>query len=189
MNSSSRDEKTPALPLTDPELVALALRKHRMGVEGLVKKYLPSLFGFLRSLSVPPDLVEDIAQETFMKALQNLERYDVSRPFATWLFTIGRRTFIDEWRKTKKEHPMGLTAFAVDGASPADIAQSRWTVQELLDRISDEAKLVLELRIFIGLSFTEMAEVTGETENALRVRFHRTLAFLRKGVSSGKEAS
>lgn len=124
-------------------------------------------------------MIEDTAQEAFIKAFQNLEKFDPSRSFATWLFTIARNCFFDEWRKTRKETPMGLSEHRIGAPSPEETAHHRITLQETLELLNDSSKLVLELRIFLGLSFSEMAEITGETENSLRVRFHRVIEFLR----------
>lgn len=72
------------------ELAVRARAGSRVSFDELVVRLRPRLVAFLaRRLPDAAD-AEDVAQETFLRAFDHLERYDPARPFATWLFTIGK---------------------------------------------------------------------------------------------------
>ncbi|NLI75044.1 MAG: sigma-70 family RNA polymerase sigma factor [Candidatus Riflebacteria bacterium] len=173
---------------TDADLVHRALEGARDGYCGLVDRHLPSLVGFLRYLNAPPPLVDDLVQETFTKAFGHLADYDPERPFTTWLFSIGKNTFYDHCRKHHREQKMldahpATRESATEGVEEG--AVKRRTLEELLASLTEEERMLVQLRIYQDLPFGEIAQVLGDSEGALRVRFHRVLKTLR--VAAGKE--
>ncbi|MBF0499060.1 MAG: sigma-70 family RNA polymerase sigma factor [Candidatus Riflebacteria bacterium] len=170
---------------SDAELVSQACRGSKRDFESLVDRHLPTLIGFLRYLGVPDAQVEDLAQETFIKVLRSLSQYRPEKPFITWLTTIGRHVYIDDWRKTPK------TRFLeIDGNYPEipsdEQTEKQEMVRNLLDRLPEDAKFLLEMRFFQDLSFAEISEITGDPEGALRVRLYRIMQRLR---AFGREAT
>lgn len=152
----------------------------------LVDRHLSAVVGFFRYLRVPPDRLEDLVQETFLRAFRKLDMFDASRSFSVWLLTIGRNLYFDERRRSSfSEVPIEH----VERSTPSheDEIIERFSARELLDSLSDDARLLLELRLYRDLSFPEIAELTGEAETTLRVRFHRLLRRLRlKAVAGGE---
>src|SRR4029077_14306967 len=66
-----------------------------------VNRYLPRVHGFALRLSKNPDIAEDAAQETFVKAWKSLKRFDASRDFQPWIFAIARNAILDILRKRR----------------------------------------------------------------------------------------
>jgi RNA polymerase sigma-70 factor (ECF subfamily) len=164
----------------DAEIVQEARNGRPQGLGLLVERYYGLLIGFFRYLRVPPDLVEDLGQETFIRAFLNLDQFQVERRFSAWLLTIGRHLYCDVLRKQSRERAAYETL--PREAPPADLEGEvirRLTARELLAALSPEAKLLVELRIWQGFSFSEIAELTGEGESTLRVRFFRIMGRLR----------
>lgn len=64
-----------------------------MDIEGVYRQYFKDVFLYLRSLSADAGTAEEIAQETFMKALRSLDSFDGSRDIRAWLFTIARNNY------------------------------------------------------------------------------------------------
>src|SRR5262245_12096438 len=87
MGSRSREDDAPAEVSTE-DLAALARAGSRPSVDEL--RLRPRLVAFLARRVPSAAEAEDVAQETFLRAYERLDRYDPSRPFATWLFTIGK---------------------------------------------------------------------------------------------------
>ena len=96
-NEETEVNRATAVP-TDEELAARAAEGSRTAFEELVSRYSPRLFHFLRSRSGAGEDVEDLVQETFLKAYRNIGRYDPSRRFSTWLYTIAFRLAISRHR-------------------------------------------------------------------------------------------
>ncbi len=152
----------------------------------LVDRHLSAVVGFFRYLRVPPSRLEDLVQETFLRAFRKLDLFDVSRSFSVWLLTIGRNLYFDERRRSSfSEVPIEH----IERSTPSheDEIIERQSARELLESLPDDARLLLELRIYRDLSFPEIAELTGEAETTLRVRFHRLMQRLRlKAVVGGE---
>src|SRR5215470_9991495 len=84
------EPKPPATEVSAEELAVRAREGSRVSFDELVARYRPRLVAFLaRRLADAAD-AEDVAQETFLRAYDRLAHYDPSRPFATWLFAIGK---------------------------------------------------------------------------------------------------
>ncbi|MFZ2958442.1 MAG: sigma-70 family RNA polymerase sigma factor [Candidatus Ozemobacteraceae bacterium] len=173
----------------DAELVARVRSGHLDGFGALMDRHLPSLVGFFHYLGVPSAIIDDLSQETFFKAFRKLDLYDVQRPFAAWLITIGRNVFLDERRKTGRESRLlRLPSEPPSFPSVEDTVIERATARELLDALDEGGRFLLEMRLFQDLPFSDIAEMTGEPETTLRVRYHRLLNRLRLVVSRAGEA-
>src|SRR3954471_6277402 len=84
------EPKTPSDAVSAEELAVRARDGSRVSFDALVARYRPRLVAFLaRRLADAAD-AEDVAQETFLRAYDRLAQYDPTRPFATWLFAIGK---------------------------------------------------------------------------------------------------
>jgi RNA polymerase sigma-70 factor (ECF subfamily) len=170
---------------TDGELAVAAHRGDRSAFPVLVDRHLPGLCGFFRFLGAPPTQIDDLVQETFFRAFRRLETYDPTRSFGTWLLSIGRYLYYESFRKNKvREQSVEFLPENADLRFEEKTIERRM-VEDALTHLSDEARLLVELRIYRDLPFVEIAELTGESEVALRVRFHRTLKLLRNFLERG----
>jgi len=93
--------ETTAVPTSDEELAREAQQGSVAGFEQLVRRYQVSLLHFLQQWTGPGVDPEDLVQDTFVRAYENLHRYQASRRFSTWLFTIARRISINQQRKKR----------------------------------------------------------------------------------------
>src|SRR5262250_791886 len=82
--------KPPTAAISAEELAVRAREGSRVSFDELVVRYRPGLVAFLARRLARAEDAEDVAQETFLRAYDHLDRYDPSRPFSTWLFTIGK---------------------------------------------------------------------------------------------------
>src|SRR3989344_3099477 len=134
------------------------------------------------------ELAEDIAQTVFSKAWTARDRYeDRGRPPLAYLFTIARNAIIDfQRRKDAMAMPyadMALLAVADDANDPVRMAQqteNAKTVRAMLMGLPEDQRDIILLRYIAELSYAEMAEVTGKTEEALRKTVSRTIHELRQ---------
>jgi RNA polymerase sigma-70 factor (ECF subfamily) len=158
----------------------------------LVKKYSDNLYNFIFSLTGDRMMAEDIVQETFVKAWKNMKRFDTSKNFKTWLFTIGKNTAMD-FLKKKKATPFSF--FEKDGnPNPfeeivdenelADIILTKdETGEELrmgLDKIKDKYRIILKLCYIEDMSLSEISEVLEIPYNTAKSQHARALLSLKK---------
>lgn len=147
-------------------------------MEEIYKENAKIVYHFLLSLCRDRDLAEDLTQETFLQAYRSLERYDGSCKLSSWLCQIAKHLYYQHLAKRGKEIPVDLTE-----ADEADTApQPEETVirrLELLDVLKEMQKLpqqtreVMYLRLTGSLSFREIGEILGKSENWARVTFYR----------------
>ena len=163
----------------DAEFVNMARAGQDAGYNALVDRHLPALVGFLKYLGAPSSQLDDIVQETFTKAFRNLTMFDTGRSFSTWILTIGRNAFYDHCRKNSREREFLKELPTEQPKSVEDSVVGRHTLDQLLEQLSEDAKLLVELRVFREMPFSEMAEFLACSEGALRVKFHRVMKSLR----------
>jgi RNA polymerase sigma-70 factor (ECF subfamily) len=132
-----------------------------------------------------PELAEDAAQETFLRAYQHLHRYDQKRPFATWLLSIAAHYCIDKLRRRKfsmfsmdAEDEEGNTFEIADPDSPnpeveSMKGQTRARVQSMLKDLDATDRAAIIMRYWYDYSEIEIAESLRLTVSAVKSRLHR----------------
>lgn len=158
----------------------LAGDQHAFGE--LVLRYERDVFNLAYRMLNDRGEAEDAAQEAFLRAYANLERYDPSRSFKTWVLSITSNHCIDRIRRRRLtwlslEEPLPPhPALTSDTPSPeeATVAHEREVfVQGLLDELSPDYRLVVVLRYWYDLSYAEIAEMLDTTESAIKSRLFR----------------
>ena len=130
---------------------------------------------------------EDVAQEICLAVATSINSFvDRGRPFMAFVYGIAHNKVADAHRSYSRDlsNPTEqVPDEAVDRDTPEElalVAAGSNRVRELLDLLSDKPREILILRIFVGLSAEETAEIVGSTPGAVRVAQHRALAALRK---------
>ncbi|MDE7212332.1 MAG: sigma-70 family RNA polymerase sigma factor [Lachnospiraceae bacterium] len=137
------------------------------------------VYRFLYSICRNEHLAEDLTQETFLQAYKSIERFDGSCKISSWLCQIAKHLLYRHYQKTKREIPSELEEMA----SPAETAPAPdgrvMAKLELMEVLKDMQKLppamreVIYLRITGELTFREIGEIMGRSENWARVTFYR----------------
>jgi RNA polymerase sigma-70 factor (ECF subfamily) len=125
---------------------------------------------------------EDAAQETFLRAYMNLQRYDPARSFKTWLLSIASNHCIDRLRRRRLtwlslDEPLPSTiVLSSDEPQPEEATikdQRSQAVQALLGELSTEYRAAVILRYWYDYSYTEIADILDTTESAIKSRLFR----------------
>ncbi|MGI9622093.1 MAG: RNA polymerase sigma factor [Acidimicrobiales bacterium] len=165
----------------DFSLVGRAADGDRAAFDELWHEYQPRLLRYLSSLGLRDG--DDVAAQTWMEAFQALGSLD-DRPgsFRRLLFTIARRRMVDETRRRTRY---------VEAQPPDEVAASAefevmevGAALELLACLPPAQAEVLALRVVGGFSASEVGEITGQTEGAVRVMAHRALSTLRADMAT-----
>ncbi|HSL30119.1 MAG TPA: sigma-70 family RNA polymerase sigma factor [Anaerolineales bacterium] len=151
----------------------------------LVEEYQTHVYNLCYRMLGEPEAAEDAAQETFLRAYQNLHRYDRNRSFATWLLSIGAHYCIDRLRRRKlsmfsidEENEDGTTFEIRDDASPDPEGESvkredRERLHGLLKDLDETDRAAVVLRYWHDASEVEIAETLNLTVSAVKSRLHR----------------
>ena len=180
--------------LTDEQL----LQEHRRGqaerFELLVRRYSQELFRFAYRLLGSPAAAEDIVQETFLQVHLSMERFDVSRRFRPWVFTIAANKARDYLRSQKRRPEVPLDAVADGssdgGASFSDLLSGRSVapavalereerssrVRQLVEQLPLYLKEVLVLGYYHGFAYKEMANLLDVPIGTIKSRLHSAVA-------------
>ena len=158
-----------------------------------------AVFRRLRYLCGDPAVAEELAQETFARAMAHHARYDGRRPFAAWLFgialNIARKHHRKQGNKSRAMQRLRDLGPAGDADDPAGSHLRRERsrmLYELLDELPDRWREAFVLREIEGVSMNEAAECLGISASNVAVRVARARARLkeelvRRGWAEGGE--
>lgn len=145
------------------------------------------VYRFLYSICRDEPLSEDLTQETFLEAYRSIERFDGSCKISSWLCQIAKHLLYRHYQKAKREIPSALDG-SEDFMPKLPPPDGRVTAKlELMEVFKEMQKLppatreVIYLRITGELTFGEIGEVMGHSENWARVTFYRAKEILWKG--------
>ncbi len=182
------------LTIYDDEAALLAgLRRHdRMACTCLLKRYAPALYRLALRLTGDADEAEDVLQEAFIRACDNVAEFEGRSGLGTWLHRIVLNTGL---MRLRRRHPERVTIAAEsDGALPAQLVdhsepgqaalsgELRDYVERALLALPDALRAAFVLRELEGMGTREAAEALGISEAALKVRLHRARFALRESL-------
>jgi RNA polymerase sigma-70 factor (ECF subfamily) len=163
----------------DTELIARWKRGDERAATELVERHAAALARFAVSSGERND-VDELVQDTFVRAFASLDGFRGESSFRTWLFTIERRLLLDRRRadkrrrdKTEIQEDDAATEYDALDSVVADETQRK--LQEAVGRLSPTQREVFTLRVAEGLSYKEIAEAAGTTEGAARVHYHNAM--------------
>ena len=138
--------------------------------------YFKDVYKYVLSISRDEMIAEEITQETFFKALKNIDKFDGKCRLYVWLCQIAKNTFFTY--KKKERYHEDLTE-AEDILADSTFEQSLlskesvYKIHKELHRLGEPYKEVFMLRVFGDLSFSQIGSLFEKTESWARVTFHR----------------
>ena len=151
------------------------------------QSYFDSVYRYALSLSGDPHAAEEITQETFFKALRSLDRFRGDSSVKSWLCAIAKNIWISARRK-KKTQPIDETSALPDpGISPEEAVvrqDESMRIHRLLHRLDEPYREVFTLRALGQLSFRDIGELFGKSENWACVVYHRARAKLKEEMEA-----
>lgn len=178
--------------ITDSVLVSNYINGDEAAIEMLIKKHRQRIFSFINSKVYDKDVAEDIFQDTFIKVIRTLKRgaYNEEGKFLPWVMRISHNLIIDFFRKNNrmpKFHNTGefnifsvLSDSTLNAESLLIKEQVENDVKRLVNKLAEDQKEVLTMRIYKDMSFKEISERTGVSINTALGRMRYALINLRK---------
>ena len=148
--------------------------------EALVQHYYAFVYRLALSILDDPDEAEDAAQETFIAAVLNLDRYRGESSLKTWLYTIALNTCRGHLRKRKARQAMRKTWQAIQSVTPKPPTPEESAIQSegnqllwtAIDDLDEKHRLPIILRYAHGLSVPEIAQIMAISEGTVHSRLH-----------------
>ena len=156
-------------------------------MEAIYQQHAQTVYKFLYAQCRDRGLAEELTQETFYQAVRSIDRYDGSCKLSVWLCQIAKHLWYQQLRKQKRETPLPEDAAALDTPLPSaeeevTARQGHLDLLRLIHSLPDLQREVVYLRAFGGLSFREIGDVLGRSENWARVTFYRSKEKLKGGL-------
>ena len=155
--------------------------------EDLYRRYVNRIYAYLRSQLGAAADAEDVTAQVFVKAYEAYGRYEPRQGTpSAWLFRIARNAALDHHRGAgRRERLRRAVALATPpGADPGAVAEERLLYRELMEvvsRLPERQREVIGLR-HSGLSFLEVGDLMGCSEDAAKMLYHRALRALRASL-------
>lgn len=150
----------------------------------LVERHAASVARFARSIGARGD-VQEIVQDTFVRAFGSIDGFRGDSTLRTWLFTIARRLLLD-LRRSERRRGEQVEVQDTDVVTEYDSLdtvvadETRTRMQAAIDRLSKTQREVFVLRVTEGLSYKDIAEVADTTEGAARVHYHNAMRAIKE---------
>jgi RNA polymerase sigma-70 factor, ECF subfamily len=191
--------------LTDQEVVLLARGGREAAYRELVRRYERPVFALLYRMVRDRELAEDLAQETFVRALNAIDSYRPEFKFSSWIFKIANNAAIDHLRRREldtlsldgsphAETPEAMQATALQiGArqeSPLDAVEAKelgGAIEAAIGRLRPEYRSCILLRHVEGRAYEEIAEILDLPLGTVKTYIHRARNELRLALAHLRE--
>lgn len=176
-NRSGEDPK-------DGELIARWKAGDQRAATELVERHAAALARFAAS-SGARDGIEELVQDTFVRAFGSLDGFRGESSFRTWLFSIERRLLFDR-RRAEKRRPPGVEIEEADAMTEFDALddlmarEAMSQVKKAIATLTPTQREVFVLRVMEGLSYRDVATVVKTTEGAARVHYHNAMRAIKE---------
>ena len=159
-------------------------------LEALYTAYFLDIYRYALALSGDKAIAEDIAAETFLRALEALDDFRGDTHIRIWLCQIAKNLWYSRLRKDKRitftdnDLPEDIEPEPVDLVVNRETAQH---IQRLFDALPEPQRSVFSLRVFGQLSFKQIADAYAKTENWACVTYHRARRKIREQLEDEYE--
>lgn len=145
-------------------------------LDEIYQKYSQKVYLFLLGKTGNENLAEELTQETFFQAVQSIRRFKGQSSVLTWLCGIAQNLWLKYLRDNKKQEAIEIVEDAVYARAAESELMVQWDNVEILRRIhglAEPIREVMYLRLVGNLSFAQVGEILGKSENWARVNFYR----------------
>jgi RNA polymerase sigma-70 factor (ECF subfamily) len=159
----------------------------------VVNEHWNGVFRLLRSLGGDVHAAEDLTQETLLRALDRLGGFTPGTNMRAWLLRIATNAFFDEQRKRKRAKSQAFEdetpGRVAEPGSELETKEQAALARAAMEEMTELTRLVFHLRVEEDLSFREIAEMAGTTEQSARWHMHqaRTKLLARLGEKTPTE--
>jgi RNA polymerase sigma-70 factor, ECF subfamily len=184
-------QATPLEDAADEALVRATLHGNQEAFARLVRRYLRKAMAVALEYTTTREDAEDVVQDTFRLAYQNLGRFDLRRPFEPWLFTILRNAARNAIKSRRlRSHESLSEEVAAGTAGPLENAHRRELRRQIthaVEQLPPMQKSCFRLCLVEGLSSAEAATALGLAESTVRVHVFKARQTLQRLLNSWRD--
>ncbi|HWA14911.1 MAG TPA: sigma-70 family RNA polymerase sigma factor [Gemmatimonadales bacterium] len=177
----------PSDPAADADLVRAWRGGDERGATQLVERHVQPVARFLAAAGAEPGEVEDLVQETFLRAFRAIENWRGDATFRSWLFTIASNLLRDAYRRRKgktmvplEEQPL---AAHDDPGAQFDGTEAEERLQAGLEQLPRLQREVFLLRAQQGMDYDSIAATLSTTPGSARVHYHHAVKKLKELIA------
>jgi RNA polymerase sigma-70 factor (ECF subfamily) len=161
--------------LNDSEVVRSFLEGDERAFGELVKRYDGRLLNFVYRTVGDRERAQDLVQETFVRVYRHMQRFDQSKKFSTWIYTIAGNLAKNELRN-RSRNPLMLFQAIRKNWEADDLFRKRFLkeqVEKAVAELPEHHRIVFVLRELEGKTYEEIAEITGCNLGTVKSRLNR----------------
>lgn len=184
--------------ITDIDLIENYLAGDLEAFNRLVWRWEKPIYHFIFRMIGEPEAAREISQQTFIRVFKNLKKLKEPEKFRTWIYQIAANLCRDEIRKRQRSNSLSLEKFKEDNENGATLpenlisqprhapdiqwgqTEAREIIEQALRKIPEEQRIVIIMKEYQGLKFTEIAEILNQSVNTIKSRMYYGLNALRK---------
>lgn len=166
--------------LTDEELMYDVARGNLDAMTFIFERYHLRIYNFLFQMTRDKAVAEDLTQNVFYKAIRYRTSYQGGQ-FVSWIFKIARNLFSDYYQKQKKSQNNLVfeNLKDTDATIKEDRSEEVEHLQVALKYLNTEERELIVMNRLQGIKYDKIAEITGSSEGAIKVKVHRIIKKLR----------
>ncbi len=171
--------------MDDDHIIAARCREGDSEAFGvLYDRYVEKIYRFIYYKTFVKETAEDIVSEVFHKAFERIHSFNKEKgSFSAWIYRIARNAVIDHYRTQKKNIPIDdVFDLATENRTEQehDAITSLAEVEKYLKTLPARQREIITLRLWEELSYKQIAEVIGGTEDSIKMAFSRAIRELRE---------
>ncbi|EON79189.1 RNA polymerase ECF-type sigma factor [Lunatimonas lonarensis] len=168
------------VPKSDDEILTLIKnpKTRDQGFRLLVETYQRRVYGLIRKMVIIHEDADDVAQNTFIKAFKNIERFGGNSSLFTWIYRIAVNESLSFLERKKKrfffpieDHHEVMENY-LDGSSLLGGDEIQRILQKAILTLPEKQRLIFNMRYYEDLSYEEISKITDTSVGALKASYH-----------------
>ncbi|HWT73859.1 MAG TPA: sigma-70 family RNA polymerase sigma factor [Mobilitalea sp.] len=176
--------------MNDLKLIRACQNGEKQAFNELITLYYPYVSKFLLKLTMDEAVNEDLVQETFLKLIRNIDKFDINgkASFATYLITIAKNCYFDYLRKNKNTF-LDLDDQVIEASTMVEETVLKKLeyddVLKALESLSWEQGQAIKLKYLEDMTLQEIADIFHTQPKTIKSRIHDGMVKLRKNLDKG----
>ena len=150
--------------------------------EEIYNQYFKDVYKFIYSICRNEHVAEEVTQETFFKALKNIDKYNGQCKFYVWLCQIAKNTYFSIYKKNSRNEELSEVMLDDNLLEKMIDKESALEVYKQIHLLEEPYKEIFYLKTFCDLSFKEIAIIYEKQENWARIIYYRAKIKVREGL-------
>ena len=167
------------MKLKDEEIVKLLMVPQTVdkGLRAMMDAYQSRLYWHIRRLIIDHDIVQDVLQDTFIKAYQNIHQFKNDSKLYTWLYRIATNEALQQlnkmnrMKKTDEDPEFYMQNLVADNAEK-DAEEIQVLLQKAIQSLPEKQKLVFNMRYYDDLPYEEISKILDMSVGTLKTNYH-----------------